>query len=164
MKELRKLDFNEVTDFECGGRHFYISEHLGFIRYKKSQEFMLEFGYSMSFIDIFNNLGKAEEAFNQHKYFDMATIIYKIREGIKAINDKDDPALRLCALFINERDEDITKYDEAQMKAKINCWASELEVSPFFHLAANFVSDWTNVYQKYILSGLANKEEKNKEK
>jgi hypothetical protein len=155
---MRKLDFNIDTDWECGGKHFYITDSLGFIRYKKSQEFMLEFGFSMSFLDIYHNLEVARDYFDKGQYYNMAVTHHKIMEGVKNINDKDDPALRLCALFINEKDEDLTKYDEAQMKAKINCWASELEVSPFFYLAANLMKDWTNAYQKLILNGSIPKE------
>lgn len=155
MNELRKIDFEKDTDFECEGKHFYLTDSLGFVRYRKSQEIMLEFGFSASFLDIYHNLEIAKEYFDKGKYYNMAITHFKIMEGIKNLNEKDDPALRLCALFINEEDEDISKYDEALMKAKISCWASELEVGPFFYLAAGLVNHWTNAYEKAIQNGLA---------
>jgi hypothetical protein len=158
--ELRKLDFNVIKTFECGGKTFIINDSLSFARYRESQKIMLEFGFSASFMDIFNNLKLAAGLFDKGKYFDMATTIYKVMEGVKNTIDKDDPALRLCALFIDEEGEDATLYNELSMKRKIECWGKELDVAPFFYLAAGLVDNWTNAYESTIQSGLAAKKQK----
>ena len=67
--------------------------------------------------------------------------------GVVSLEEKNDPALRLCALFIDEDGEDPTVYDEGKMREKIECWSKELAVLPFFQLAANLVPGWMNVYK-----------------
>jgi hypothetical protein len=160
MTELRKLDFNVIKTFECGGKTFIINDSLSFNRYRESQKMMLEFGFSSSFMDIFNNLKSCTEAFDKGKYFEMATIIYKVMEGVKNTMDKDDPSLRLCALFIDEDGEDPTVYSEYHIKKKIECWSKELDVAPFFYLAASLVEGWMNAYESTIRNGLTIKKEK----
>jgi len=154
MKNLRKIDFEKEKSFECGGRKFFVTDSPSFIRYREMQKIMIEFGFSASFEDIFNNLAKAIEFYNKQDFFQMSIIIYKIQEGIKNLETKDDPALRLCALFINEENEDTTKFNEAEMQSKIDCWASELEVFPFFCFANDIVPRWMPAYQLVIQSGL----------
>jgi hypothetical protein len=60
----------------------------------------------------------------------------------------------LCALFISETGEDVTVFDEAKMKDKIECWSKELDVSPFFHLAASLVDGWMPAYNITIRNTL----------
>jgi hypothetical protein len=151
---LRKIDFEKESYFECGGKKFFKTESLSFVRYRELQKIMLELGFSATFVDIYNNNKKAIEAYNKHDYFLMSVILYKIQEGIVNLQNKDDPALRICALFINEENEDLTKYSEAEMKAKIDCWATELEVNPFINLALGLQEDWIKAYQLLIRGGL----------
>jgi hypothetical protein len=80
-------------------------------------------------------------------YADVSVTLYNILTGTAMIEEKDAPALRLCALFINEKDEDTTVFDEKRMKEKIDCWSKDLEVSPFFHLAASLVDGWMPAYK-----------------
>lgn len=159
MKELRKIDFEKEKYFECDGKKFFVKESLSFNRYKELQKITLEFGFSATFEDIFNNLKAAVDSYNKHDYFNMSIVLYKIQKGIKNLEDKDDPAFRLCALFIDEENEDPTVYNAAMMKAKIDCWAKELEVSPFFYLATSLVPSWMPAYLLTIPSGLTKKDE-----
>ena len=159
--ELRKIDFGKEKYFECDGRKFYVNESLSFARYRELQKISLEFGFSATFEDIFNNLAKSIESYNKHDYFNMSITIYKIQEGIKNLPEKDDPALRLCALFINEENEDSTVYNEGVMKSKIDCWGKEIEVNGFFYLAASLVPGWMPFYLVSTQSGL---EEEKKER
>ena len=154
MNSLRKIDFAHEKYFECGGRKFYVNESLSFARYRELQKISIEFGFSATFEEIFKNLGTAVEHYNKHDYFNMSIILYKIQEGIKNLEDKDDPALRICALFINEENEDVAVYNEALMKSKIDCWAEELSIDSFFYLAASLVPVWTNIYELHIRDGL----------
>jgi len=150
---MREIDFSKENYFECDGRKFFKTDSLSFARYRELQKIMIEFGFSATFEDIFNNLKTAVEYYNKHQYFDMSIVLYKIQEGIKNIETKDDAALRLCALFINEEGEDETKYNEGMMKAKIDCWAKELAVSPFFYLASSLIPGWMPAYQLVIHGG-----------
>jgi len=160
MKKLRQIDFIKEKNFECDGRKFEVTESLSFVRYRELQKIMIEFGFSATFEDIFNNLKKAVDLYNKHDYFNMSITVYKIQEGIKNLEEKDDPALRLCALFINEPDEDPTKYSDAMVQSKIESWGKEIEVNGFFYLAASLVPGWMPAYQLVIQSGLTPNPEK----
>jgi hypothetical protein len=150
---LKTIDFSK-KHFECGGRKFFVRDSLSFARYRELQKINLEFGFSASFQDIFKNLRIAWDNLNALKLGEAAVTIHNIMYGIVQLDDKDDPALRVCALFIDEEGEDDSQYDEGKMKEKIECWGKELEVLPFFHLASDLTTGWTDAYKVVILSGL----------
>jgi len=153
MKELKTIDFNKEKYFECQGKKYYVTDTLSFGRYKELQKLSLEFGYSATFTDIFNNLKRSLDSFNSHKYDEMVVIIHNIMNGITKIETKDDPALRICALFILEEGEDPTTYNEGHASSKIAAWGKEYEVSPFFYLAASLVENWMPAYEMQIRDG-----------
>lgn len=150
---MKVVDFTK-KHFECQGRKFYLKDTLSFNRYRELQKIILEFGYSATFVDIFKNVKTAWDFMNQLKFGDAAVTLHNIMSGIKTLEDKDDPALRMCALFIDEEGEDSTVYDEGKMREKIDCWAKECAVTPFFQLAANLVPSWINAYKIVSQSGL----------
>jgi hypothetical protein len=144
---LRKIDFKE-KQFECGGRVFYIQDSLSFNRYCELQRLSIEFGFSISFIELFKEVKKAYDYVQTNKNWgDLAVTLYNIIAGVAKLEEKDAPALRLCALFINEADEDVTIYDELKIKDKINCWGKELEINPFFNMAINLANGWMPAYK-----------------
>ena len=114
----------------------------------------MEFGFSATFQDIFKNIKTAWDFLNQTKLAEAAVILHNIMYGVVSLEEKDDPALRLCALFIDEEGEDATVYDEGKMREKIECWGSELSVTPFFQLASNLVPDWIPGYKLVLNDGL----------
>jgi hypothetical protein len=144
--ELRTINFDD-KHFECGGRKFYVRDSLSFARYKVLQELNLEFGFSANFHDIFKQLRIAWDHLNSLRLGEAAVTIHNIMYGVISLDEKDDPALRMCALFIDEEGEDPTKYDEGKMREKIQCWGEELDVSPFFQLAANLCPEWIPAYK-----------------
>jgi len=144
---LRTIDFKDKK-FDCGGRTFFIEDTLSFNRYRELQRLSIEFGFSRTFVDLFKDVQKCYDLMQTSKnYADVSVTLYNILSGTAMIEEKDAPALRLCALFINEKDEDTTTFDEKRMKEKIDCWSKELEVSPFFHLAASLVDGWMPAYK-----------------
>lgn len=156
---LRIVDFSKKY-FECGGKKFYIKDSLSFARYRELQKINLEFGYSATFHDIFKHVKEAWDFLNQTKLGEAAVVLHNIMYGVVSLEEKHDPALRLCALFIDEEGEDPTVFNEAMINAKIDCWASELAVDPFFQLAANLVPGWINAYQIVIPNGSPAQEKK----
>lgn len=154
--ELRTLDFSK-KHFTCDGRKFYVRDTLSFNRYRELQKIVIEFGYSATFVDLFKNIRTAWDHMNALKFGDAAVVLHNIMIGLKSLEEKHDPAFRMCALFIDEEGEDATVYDEAKMREKIDCWAKECSVTPFFQLAANLVPSWINAYK--IVSKDGSKEE-----
>lgn len=157
--ELRTVNF-ENKHFECGGRKFFVRDSLSFARYRELQKINLEFGYSATFHDLFKNIREAWDFLNQTKLGDAAVVLHNVMYGVVSLEEKDDPALRMCALFIDEEGEDPTVYDEGKMREKIECWGKELSVTPFFQLAANLVPGWLDVYQNGIPNGSKKAEKK----
>lgn len=153
---LKTIDL-DANKFECGGRTFYRQPSLSFNRYRELQRIAIEFGFSRSFIDLYKALDKAESYLNKLQLVDAAVELRNSKIGVANLNEKDDPALRLCALFINEANEDVTEFDELKMKDKIECWSKELDVSPFFHLAASLVEGWMPVYR--VITQVTSKKE-----
>lgn len=143
--ELRTINLSD-KHFECGGRKFFVKDTLSFARYRELQKLNLEFGFSATFIDIFKNIEEAWNLLNKVKLAEAAVILYNIMHGLSTLDDKDDAGLRMCALFIDEAGEDPTIYNEAKMKDKIDCWASELDVTPFFQFAVSLVPGWKPAY------------------
>lgn len=153
MPKLKNADFSKKYIL-CQGRKFYLRDSLSFDRYRELQKLVLEFGYSASFVDIFKNLRKAWDHLNSQKLGEAAVIIHNVMYGVKTLDEKDDAALRMCALFLNEEGEDETTFDEGKMREKIDCWAKEYSVTPFFQLAASLVPSWINAYKIVSQSGL----------
>ena len=161
MDKLRLIDFKEKK-FTCGGRTFYVQDSLSFNRFRELQRISIEFGFSTTFVELFKEIQKAYDLVQTNKNWgDLAVTLYNLLHGVAAIENKDAAALRLCALFISETGEDVTVFDEAKMKDKIECWSRELDVSPFFHLAASLVDGWMPAYNITIRNTL--NEEKTKE-
>ena len=153
MESLRVVDFSQ-KHFECQGRKFTVTDVPSFVRYREMQKICLEFGFSATFLDIFNNIKTAWEFLNQTKLGEAAVVLHNIMYGVVSLEEKYDPAFRLCALFINEEGEDSTLFDEGKMREKIDCWGKELSPLPFFHLATNLVADWMPIYNDFIQNGL----------
>lgn len=150
---LKTIDFSKKY-FECEGRKFYVRDSLSFARYRELQKINLEFGFSATFQDIFKNLRMAWDNLNSLKLGEAAVILHNVMYGIIQLDDKEDPALRVCALFIDEEGEDPSVYDEGKMKEKIDLWGKHYEVSPFFQLASDLTMGWTDAYRVVIQSGL----------
>lgn len=158
MKTLKVIDFSK-KHFECGGRKFFLHDDLSFMRYRELQKLNLEFAFSATFHDIFKNIRTAWELLNQTKLGEAAVVLHNVMYGVVSLDDKDDPALRVCALFIDEEGEDPTVYDEGKMRDKIDCWSKELSVTPFFQLATSIVPGWRNAYETASQNGLKKAQE-----
>ena len=146
MAELRTIDFSK-KHFECGGKKFYVKDTLSFARYRELQKLNLEFGYSATFHDVFKHIREAWDLLNTTKLGEAAVVLHNIMYGVVSLEDKDDPALRLCALFIDEEGEDVTVFDEGLMREKIECWSKELDIAPFFQLAVTLTPGWMPAYK-----------------
>jgi hypothetical protein len=161
--ELRIIDFDKEKSFECDGRKFYLKESLSFVRYRELQKLNQEFGYSATFHDIFKNMRTAWDLLNSTKLGEAAVVLHNIMYGVVSLEEKDDPALRLCALFIDEEGEDPTIYDEGKMREKIECWGKELSVTPFFQLAVSLTPGLIPAYKTVLPNGSEQREEKDEQ-
>ena len=152
--ELRTVNFDDKY-FECEGRKFYVKDSLSFARYKVLQELNLEFGYSANFHDLFKQVRIAWDHMNNLKLGEAAVVLHNIMYGIISLDEKDDSAFRMCALFVDEEGEDPAVYDEGKMRENIDCWEKGgLDSAPFFHFAAGLCTGWIPAYKTVLNDGL----------
>lgn len=144
--ELRKLEPG-TQYFECGGKKYYIVDKMSFIKFEKLSEWSLEFGFSATFKDIFTHLKRLYELLNQTKFADAAIICHNIMSGIVNLEQKDNVAFRICALFILEEGENEVEFNEAKITEKIDCWSKELDSAFFLNFAASLVPKWIAAYR-----------------
>lgn len=157
---MKELDFSQKV-FECDGSKWYVEDSISFARYRALEEIAIEFGYSATFADIFKNLRKLWDNQNQLKFAENSVLIHNMMKGIVNLEEKKpDAALRICALFINEENEDRLEYNETKMREKIDRWGKECDVRPFFHLAGSVVNGWLPAYK--IAINTFSQEEKSK--
>jgi len=159
MDKLKTLNFNETKSFTCGGRKFFLHDSISFARFIELQKLILEFGFSASFQDMYKNLRLVYDHLNNLKFADGAVILHNMMYGVIKLDDKEDSALMICALFINEEGEDVTVFDQAKCKDKIECWGRELDVTPFYQLAVTVVPAWTTAF-KHASQSISQKEVK----
>lgn len=146
VNELRKLEAG-TNYFECGGKKYYISDKLSFIKFEKLSEWSLEFGFSATFKDIFTSLRKQYDLLNQMKLADAIVICHNLMTGVVNLEQKNNVAFRICALFILEKGENEIEYNEAKIDEKIANWSKELDSAFFLNFAASIVPSWIAAYR-----------------
>lgn len=147
MKELKKIDFSKGY-FEADGAKWYITDGISVARYQVFEELSLQFAFNATFAEIFKQLRILWDNQNAMKFAENAVILHNLMMGIVEMEQKKHPvALRICALFINEENENIVEYSEVKMDEKIERWGKEVDVTPFFLLACNLVSGYLPAYE-----------------
>lgn len=147
-KELKTINLNEKS-FKANGKEYFIESGLSFKRYRMYQMSQIECGYDVSFKTMFETLKKAYENLDKMKLAQSAVLIHNLLEGIAKVEERKIPVLSMCALFINEKDEDRTIITDEMVDRKIADWEAEgLEIHPFFQLALSSIQNFSNAWQE----------------
>jgi hypothetical protein len=97
---------------------------------------------------IFNKLKVVYEELDKGKFGQPIIIVHNLMNGIaQRIENRKHPAMELCALFINYKDEDREHFNKDDITKKIEDW-SEYAVNDFFQLAANLVGGFIAIYNE----------------
>ena len=140
--------------FTANGNKYYIQKSLTIERYKAYQKMQIEVGFGLGFAGMISMLQKIYKLVNEQKFADAAVSINNTLSSVSGMDQREDPVIILCALFINREDEDVTKVDDNVITEKINDWKTEgIPMDFFLGYAQHLVSD----YQK-ILSELEGRE------
>lgn len=140
--------------FTANGNKYYIHKSLTIERYKAYQKMQIEVGFGLGFAGMIAMLQKIYKFVNEQKFADAAVAINNTLTSVSGMDQREDPVLILCALFINREDEDITKIEDNILTEKINDWKVEgIPMDFFLGYAQHLVAD----YQK-ILSELEGRE------
>lgn len=145
VNELKKLEPG-TQYFECASKKYYISDKLSFTKFEKLSEWSLEFGFSATFKDIFAQLRKQYDLLNQMKLADAIVVNHNLMSGIVNLEQKNNVAFRICALFILEEGENEAEYNEAKIDEKIDSWGKELDAAFFLNFAASIIPNWIAAY------------------
>lgn len=142
---LKKLDLNKKT-FIANGRIYRIDSELSIKRFAEYQILEKEAGFGINFKTIFNSLKQIHKLMNEVKFVEASVKLDNLMRGVAKIDERKPTLLKMCALFINREDEDITEINNSLMEEKINDW-KEYDVNSFFQFALATIDGFIEVYK-----------------
>lgn len=164
MEPVTELIFPDMTakTFAANGKTFRIASSLGTHRYEVMERFEIEFGFGVSFKEMFDAWVDQYNCLQKQKNADAAVNAYKVINGMTNVDNMQVYAFKLCTLFMNYEDEDIRYYDEDIAAQKEKDWQDgAIDSRFFFQQAALSVKEFVNVYKRLALdiSAVLNNEE-----
>lgn len=155
--ELKRIDFDGKMIEGTSGRKYYIESELSIDRFTEFEKLQSHVGFGVDFDGIVNKLNDAYDKLNKSKPMDAGIIIHNLLNGIiMRMENRNHPVLEMCALFINEENEDRVKYSLDAINKKIDDW-KEYDINDFFQLAFNLVKNFIPIYEEISLSISAEK-------
>lgn len=138
--ELKEID-PKTTSFTANGKEYIVESKLSIERFIAFQKLEVEFAYNTGFGGVMRSLNKGIDLLNKQQWVEAAVELSNTRDIMKkSTESKRQPAIDLCSLFINTKDEDRRFITDQMLSDKQNDF--ELEGIPmdfFLHLAANLV-------------------------
>lgn len=146
MNELKRIDLQKGW-FEANGKKYIIETTFSIERYAMYQRFQIETGFGVTFEEMFNNWEKVVSLANQLKFSDIVILAHNMSRGLLKLEEKEPLMLKMCALFINEENEDRRMITDDMISVKINDWKEAgYAMTDFFQLALNtingFIANW----------------------
>jgi len=156
--QLIVIDLNQKK-FEANGKTYHIRKSMSFERYRMYEKLQLEVGYGATFIQLYEHVKSIFELCNKMEFAQIAVKTHNILNGIKNVESRQIPALKLCTLFINADGEDESIINDDMIEEKIADWeAAKLDVFPFFQLAINSIPDFSLAFKIISQSSSMQKE------
>lgn len=148
MAELKRLDTTQPS-FMANGTEYFIESGLSISRFCEYQILEKEAGFSLSFKNIFDNLRTLHDLMNKTKFVEAAVKLDNLMRGVAKMEEKEPTTLKICALFMNTKDEDRAVITNDMIVKKIDDWKKEgLDIRDFFTVALNTVGGFLEVYAK----------------
>ena len=148
VKELKITD----KQFTANGKTYFITDKISMNRYIEYQKTMPLLTFGTNFEEMFKQLKNAYNHLNKQNFADSAVIIHNLLNNVSKVEESTrvHPALKMAAMFINTKDEDVTIYDEELTKEKIADWSKEgYNISDFFTLSLNSINGFREAFQEY---------------
>lgn len=147
-KELKRIDLN-AGHFEANGKKYFIEGAMSIERYAEFQLYEKELAYGLTVKGIFERLQKVYQLLNKMQFADSAVIIYDVIKGLAKLEDREPTVLKICALIINEENEDRKEFNEDLINRKIADWKAEgIDMQDFFYVASVSVNGLRELYKK----------------
>lgn len=156
MSELKVIP-PDAKSFMANGKEYFIEGGLSFERWMEQQQLDPEIGLNATFDGFFKSVKKVYGHLNSREGLaDAAVDCHNIMAGIASLDRSRTPSiLKLCALFVNTKDEDRTIITEAMVAEKVKDWSVEgIEVASFFRLALGSIPGFLSAYDEITKSGL----------
>lgn len=146
--QLKRIDFTKPS-FIANGKEYFIENGFSIERYCEYQVLEKELGYGNTFKGLYDKLHALYNLMNNVKFVEASVALNNILQGITKIEEREPTMLKLCALFINTKDEDRTIITADMVAEKINDWKKEgYEMKDFFTLALNTMDGFIETYKR----------------
>lgn len=147
----------EVKDlvFTANGNKYYIHKSLSVERYKAFQKMQIEVGFGVGFAAVYEGMVKAYGLLNKQQFADAAVLIHNLVNSIQGLDQREHPAVVMCALFINKEGEDLNIVDDGVMMSKIEDWKAEgIPADFFFGFCQNLIQDYMKILKELEEGGV----------
>lgn len=144
-KELKRIDLN-AGSFVANGTTYYIESALSIERFAEYQILEKEAGFSLNFKNIFQELKKVYDLLNGVKFVEASVSLHNLMTGVAKLEEREPTLLKICALFMNTKDEDRATINNDMIVKKIEDWKQEYEIRDFFSFALSTVNGFTEIY------------------
>ena len=122
MVEPKKLDLSQ-NSFFADGTEYFISRGMTVARFMEFEKLQAHVGFGVDFKTLYSELIRVYDFLDKNKQNEPRVILHNLLNGIKEkIDNRLHPALQLCTLFINEKGEDLSDWNEEQATIKITKW------------------------------------------
>lgn len=147
---LKQLDLKQPS-FTANGKEYFIEAGMSIERYCEFQILEKELGYNMSFDKMYENLKGLYKMLNKTEFANSVVLVNQMLTGVSKIRENEPTVLKMCALFINEKEEDRTIFNQDIYTRKIEDWKREgIAMNDFFALALNLVPGLSAHYKQAI--------------
>lgn len=129
----------KASSWEANGKTYKVAEELSVYRHKVLDRLQVIAAFNGDLQTIFSKASDAYNAINALKAAEAAVILNGLLEGTgRALREEEPVLLLICTLFISREGEDITTWEEADARLKIQDWQAEgYAMRDFFALALN---------------------------
>lgn len=147
MGTLNRINF-ETKSFKSGGKNYYImDDQFGYQRLAKFLDMLPVIALGKTELDnisflqtLFNRLTSGGDDFKK-SYFEASNMLFNYLEQSKEVTNSDylnrniDYYLEFCTTFCCTKSEDLSKFDKALSKEKVDTWKKDMNILDFFFLA-----------------------------
>lgn len=135
--ELKEPEDNK--SFEANGKTYHLTDKLSIERFIAFQKLEVEFAYGVGFNGVMKSLNKSIDYLNKLELVNAAVELSNTRDSIKRNDlDKRVPAVDMCSLFLNTKDEDVRVItDEMLAEKQKDFTEAGIPISFFLDLAKN---------------------------
>jgi hypothetical protein len=150
--QIKKVPIAEGR-FVANGKTYIIENGFSIQRFSLYQKFQIEAGFGTTFEEMLKSWEKVNNYANRLLFTDIAVLAYNMVNGVRKIAEREPVLLKMCALFINEENEDRRTITEDQITAKLHDWQEDAyDVNDFFTLALNTIVGFVSNYNRLTQS------------